>query len=81
MDMDCDDDETRETQKLHNGGVTKYNVDISGEDKDKVIRILNELNESKEALELMIDYNVVPYHFEKEIYCLKRLKKILGEEK
>lgn len=78
--MNCDDDETRETQKLYNGGVTKYNVDISGEDKDKVIRILNELNETKEALELMIDYNVAPYHFEKEIYCLKRLKKILGGE-
>ena len=54
--MNCDDDETRETQKLYNGGVTRYNVDISGEDKDKVIGILNRYDELEKVIDKMAEY-------------------------
>ena len=76
--MDCDTDETRETRKLYNKSMAKYN--ISGEDKDKVLAILDRLEEAKDFLEKRIDYKLEPYYYQNEIYCLNRLKKILGEE-
>ena len=78
--MNCDTEETRATQKLYNGGVTRYNVDITGEDKDKVIGILNRLDETKDFLEKRIDYKLEPYYYQCEIYCLEKIKKILGGE-
>lgn len=76
--MDCDTEETRETRKLYNKSMGKYN--ISGEDKDRVLAILDRLEEAKDSLEKRIDYSLEPYYYQNEIYCLNRLKKILGEE-
>lgn len=75
---DMSDSETRATQRLYNKSMAKY--DISGEDKDKVLTILDRLEETKEYLEKRIDYKLESYYYQNEIYCLNRLKKILGEE-
>lgn len=76
---DMSDEETRATQKLYNGGVTSYNVDITGEDKDKVIGILNRLDEQIELLEKTIDYSLANYYNQDKIEALKRLKKVRGD--
>ena len=68
---DMSDSETRATQKLYNGGVTRYNVDISGEDKDKVIEILNRYDELELLLKETLD-NIVD---EADI-CWKKLVKL-----
>lgn len=76
---DMSDSETRATQKLYNGGVTRYSVDITGEDKDKVIGILNRLDEQIELLEKRIDYSLSNYYYQNDIEALKRLKKVRGD--
>lgn len=46
--MNCDTDETRATKRLYNRlGTTDYCITLYGEDKDKVIGILNRLKEAK----------------------------------
>ena len=75
---DMSDSETRATQRLYNKSMAKY--DITGEDKDKVLAILDRLEEEKEFLEKRIDYKLEPYYYQCEIYCLEKIKKILGEE-
>ena len=65
--MNLDDEELKATKNMYKG-LTKYNVDISGEDKDKVIEILNRYDElieenkmlkSKRQLEIDIAEEVV----------------------
>lgn len=88
--MDCDTDETRETQKLYNKSMAKYN--ISGEDKDKVIEMLNRYDELieenielKKGLQFRVNYCKA---LERELYGevapkfkLTIEKELLEEEK
>lgn len=89
---DMSDSETRATQRLYNKGMTKYNVDISGEDKDKVIEMLNrydelieENTELKKGLQFRVNYCKA---LERELYGevapkfkLTIEKELLEEEK
>ena len=65
--MNLDDEELKATKNMYKG-LTKYNVDISGEDKDKVIEILNRYDEIENKIKNEI----------KELEQMKLYKEELG---